>query len=262
MIDRIKKELFTAGTNLVHSDDATLYGAESYMNVYYFKHQYGYVIWLPVVRRGDNLIKLFEPINPTSFRWAMFNRQIIFVPTTEIPFKKIIKLHPQLKDYIVSFNLDYYTRFKKAFIESNNPQQEQFFLLRRPDNYVFDFDTLQDSVDLDTGYHNPINAAINNKKIETNKVITLSVIPEFLNSNSIVKIIREENIDDVWKHWLAAQYGDGLLDPQDRYYAKCNNNDDEWVDKVVAHLAIENLIETQKPTELDPDLKRLLGIKE
>ena len=173
-----------------------------------------------------------------------------------MPFNTVFRIHPDLDDYIINFNLEYYTRYKRCFVEASDPNVDFYFLIRRPKDYIVDFETMQLDPDM-VDAENLRDALINNS-VETRKVIALPVMPEFNASRDILKVITSENLNDIWRHWLAAQYGDRLLNPSENYYSRCVH--DNWVDDVVGHLVLQNMIEARKPSELDPGLKRLLGI--
>lgn len=252
MLDKIKLELFVKGIQLTYTDDPNNFGrTTSIKELFYYQNEFGVFIYLPPLHHSTT-VKLFDPIQPTSFRWCMFNRQLIYVPTSNVPFKKVFKVHPLLEDYIVRFNLEYYNRYSKVFVESNDIREDQFFLLRPDENYCVNLNNMA----IKTGEE--LLDLSKNVTLKTVLVNHINVQPEFLNSNRISKEIREDNLDDVWKHWLAHQYGDRLLDPTDHYFKLCSNQ--EWVDKVVSHLVVQNLLEAEKPKELDPELKRLLGL--
>lgn len=251
MLEKIAQELFVKGIHLTLTDDAANFGRTTAIKeLFYYQNEFGVFIYLPMM--SNSSVRLFDPIQPTSFRWCMFNRQLIYVPNNNVPFKKVFKIHPNVEDYIVRFNLEYYNRYSKVFIESNDVREDQFFLLRPPENYI---------VNLNDMVRKPEDALLDlskNVNLKTELVNHLNVQPEFLNSNRISKAIYQDNLDDVWKHWLAHQYGDRLLDPTDHYFKLCSN--DEWIDKVMSHLIVQNLLEAEKPQELDPELKRLLGL--
>lgn len=256
LIQRIGHELFVKGTKLTHSTYAGYYGMRSAIReVFYHDNELGYFLYLPI--NVESSVPIFDPINPTSFRWAMFNRQIIFVPKKqdEIPFKKLFKVHPDLDDYLIRFNLEFYARYNKVFVESDNVKLDQFFLLRLPVNNMLEDFRNFDKEEVKKDMYEDL---LNNHVIETVKNHYYSVMPEFLPSASIQKKITSSNVDDIWKHWIAQQYGDGLIEKNDRYFSKWDN--DEWIGQVVSTLVIENLTRPDAPIELDPGLKSLLGL--
>lgn len=238
-LERIKNELFVKECNLVENKNAYYYGKSTSNNeVFYFMHEFGYVIYLPKI--GVNTKNVFDPINPTSFDWHMFNNQIIFIPTSNMPFKTIFKLHPDLDDYIVRFNLEFLKKFKSVWVETDNEKIEFYFLMRNQKVKLLKNDEEDEVLE------------------ETELLLkNVAVMPEFQRSNTINKSISQKNIDDVWQHWLLMEHGYSITNEQ--YHRNYKN--DEWISKVLGELIVNNLTTKEEKIELDPDLRRLLGME-
>lgn len=265
LLDRIKNDLFIKGVKLTNTNFIQYYGMRTQVReIFYHENKLGYFLYLPTDM--DVAMTLFDPINPTSFRWAMFDRRVIFVPhrASEIPFNVMYKIHPKLNIYIIRFNLEYYCRYKKVFVETENIEADQFFaIMSGNDSYYCDsyhcaiFDQMSEILQNSETPNDINNDVTIFKEIKTNRFYY--VFPEFLRSSRLEKDITQNNLSDIWRHWIAEQYGNDIDNSNDRYYSKWK--DDVWIDNVVSTLVVENLTRGDAPVELDSGLKALLGIK-
>lgn len=246
LLEKIKSELFVKECLLVETINPEYYGrGTSNKEVFYFTHQFGYVLYLPKLGVSE---MIFDPINPTSFDWHLFNQQIIFVPTTNMPFKTFFKLHPDLNDYIIRFNLEFLKKFRSVWVETDNEKIDYYFLLRKTDKKIV---KIMEEIDMIPEEETKIEAS-NEFVFEF-----VNVMPAFQRSNTIIKIITEKNLDDIWKHWLLEEHGNAITNQHYRNKYK----DEEWVSKVLGELIVKNLTtKYDQATPLDADLRRLLGM--
>lgn len=243
-LEKVKKELFISESRLTSTLDLALIGRSTSTNdVFYNENDAGYCIYLPTTQKG---LALFDPISPTSFRWSLFNKKMIFIPKNNVEFKKFYRIHPNMNEYIIRFNLDYYTRYKKCWIESENPINDYYFLISAPvENITWTEDYSKDIVI---------------EKSFFSKNFYINVVPEFLHSHQI-NIPIKDNVDDIWKHWLCREVTGWNSDEFGKHYASNNAHlDNEWIESVITSLTFKNLVEPTPEPVLDPELRRLLGL--
>jgi hypothetical protein len=249
-LEKIKNELFIKETILIETMNSTYYGRRtSNKEIFYFTHEFGYFLYLPKVNVSE---QMFDPINPTSFTWHLFNKQIIFVPTSNMPFKQFFILQQDLNDYIIRFNLEFLRKYRSVWVETDNENMDFYFLLRKPEVKKI----IMEQEDTNETNNVKIEKILVNDNTELifEKV---TVMPEFLRANTLIKTITINNLDDIWKHWLLEEHGMSITN--ERYRNKYK--DEEWSSKVLGELIVNNMTTKYEKNELDADLKRLLGIE-
>ena len=259
-LERIRKELFIQEAKLTRTLDLGLIGRATVTNdVFYNENDAGYCIYLPKVEKDTRA--LFDPISPTGFRWSIFNKKMIFIPNDNMEFKKFYRIHPNMNEYIIRFNLDYYTRYKKCWIESENPKNDYYFLISAiPKNISW----TNDVVETEEKENEETIYGITNKKPlfhEGRNDFFIDVVPEFLHMNQIYIPITDNNTDEIWRHWLCRDVTGWHTDEFKKHYTEKGAwSDTEWIDSVITTLTFKNLVEQNPEPVLDPELKRLLGL--